>query len=154
MSNRTFWYAPDLGIEDEPLAVSLIKYRQHKNRVKISLLPPARGEEAATPNLVSSITDDGKQLPIIDLDFNHSHVESSSDGHSHLYLNVPISKARWTCLMWGLYLSKQIELGFFVWSLRRGGNFVRIPGTKKQEGTESTYSRYGWFFKLKKKNDG
>lgn len=154
MTARTYWYAHDLGIADEPLALSLIKYRQHENRVLTSLATKTQGGDYGFPNLVSSITTDGRQMPIIDLDFDHAHVESSSDGHAHLYLNVPISRWRWTALMIGLYLSKQVELGYFVWSIRRGGNFVRLPGTQKQEGTESTYSQYGWFRKLKKNSRG
>lgn len=150
MTARTYWYAPDLGIENEPLAMSLLKYRQEKNRTLTSLTPELQGGSYGFPNLVSSITTDGKQMPIIDLDFDHAHVESTSEGHAHLYLNVPISRWRWTALMVGLYLSKQVELGYFVWSIRRGGNFVRVDSVKKAGHRETDKPNYGWFFKLKK----
>lgn len=154
MTKRTYWYAEYLGIEDEPLALSLLKYRQKKNRRRVLWFdtPPwAESTFDPRPNLISSMTDDGRQMPIIDLDFDHAVVKSTSNGHAHLYLNVPISKFRWFCLMTGLYLGKQIEMGFYVWSLRRGGNFVRIPEVSKKTEQEFTKPTYGWFFKLRDK---
>lgn len=148
LSKRTFWLARDFNIADEPLALSLLKYHQAKNRKRVRF--PGVGS-SVVPNLISSITQDGKQLPIIDLDFAHHHVESSTDGHTHLYLDVPISKLRWTILMFALYQAHVIELGFLVWSLRRGGNFMRLPGVQKKGGAESTKPTYGWFFKLRRR---
>lgn len=133
MSKRTIWFAPKLGIEDEPLIVSLIKYKRSEDRWPSSV--PEHG------NLVSSITDDGRQMPILDLDFDHAHVESTSTGHAHLYLNVPIPNWRWRALMLGLFLGKQIELGFFVWSIRRGGNFVRAGETPSVRGQHQVHLR-------------
>lgn len=138
---RTTWRAEDLGIEPEPLMVSLIKYRQKKNRVQTD----------DNPNLVSSLTTKGKQMPIIDLDFPHHIVKSTTDGHHHLYIDVPMSKWRWLVLMFGLYVSGVVELGYFVWSLRRGANFVRIDGVRKQGERETAKPTHGWFFRLKEK---
>lgn len=138
MSKRTFWRANDLSIADEPLALSLLKYRLHKDR-----------QLDNTGNLVSSRTEDGRQMPIIDLDFPHKIIPSTHDGHSHLYLDVPISKFRWFVLMTALYYAGVIEMGFYVWSIRRGGNFVRSPYLSKRAGAESTYPSYGWFFRRK-----
>lgn len=138
MSKRTFWKANDLSIADEPLALSLLKYNLKKDR-----------QEDPMGNLVSSRTDDGKQMPILDLDFPHKIIPSTHDGHSHLYLDVPISRLRWTVLMCALYYAGVIEMGFFVWSIRRGGNFVRSPYIPKRSGSESVYPTYGWFFKRK-----
>lgn len=141
---RTYWQAPDLGIRDEPLLLSLLRYRRSADRWKV-------GESKA--NLISSISRDGKQRPILDLDFSHAVVESSTAGHHHLFIDVPMSRLQWTVLMLALYYAGVVELGFVVWSLRRGGNFVRLPGAKKQPGTESTYSRYGWLFKRRQHDD-
>lgn len=143
-AGRTYWLAPDLGIRDEPLLLSLLRYRRSTDRWRTS------PEDA---NLVSSITPDGKQLPILDLDFAHVVRESSTSGHHHLYIDVPMSKLQWTILMLALYHAGVVELGFVVWSLRRGGNFVRKPGLKKQSGSESTYSEYGWLFKRRNHDD-
>ena len=145
---RTHWYSWDLGIHDEPLFLSLLKYRQAKNRRQVLSF---QGKFVGTaPNLISSKTTDGRHMPIIDLDFPHSYVPSSQEGHGHLYLDVPISRWRYVVLMTGLFVGKQIELGYYVWSLRRGGNFVRTAKTQKTEA-ESGYYTYGWFRKLKAK---
>jgi len=138
MGTRTFWLAPDLGIKNEPLLVSLLTYRQKKNRRQVSV------REA---NLVSSKTTDGKQKPIIDLDFEFEIKPSSTPGHYHLYLNHEISNTRFVVLMAALWFSGVVEMGYAVWSIRRLGNFVRPPGVMKQPGEETTKPAYGWLFK-------
>lgn len=84
MSKRTHWFSKDLGIKDEPLAKSLLEYRQSENRTRVI------GEVSSDKkvNLVSSITDDGKQMPILDMDFPHKIIRSTTIGHSHLYIDV------------------------------------------------------------------
>lgn len=143
-SERTNWYAPDLGIRNEPLILSLLRYRRSKDR----WVAPV--EES---NLISSITADGKQLPILDLDFAHAVVESSTSGHHHLYLDIKMAKWKWALLMLALWNAGVVELGYVVWSLRRGGNFVRRPGVQKRPGAETTYPDYGWLFKKRGPND-
>lgn len=144
MPERTRWYAADLTMTDEPLLLSLVKYRLHKDR---ALLPPfPEYEEKA--NLISSYTQDDRQMPILDLDFDHLMVDSSTDGHHHLYINVPMSRMKWRILMLVLWWTGVIEMGNAVWSLRRGANFVRPPGVVKT-GPEAVKPTYGWIFKLK-----
>jgi hypothetical protein len=105
-------------------------------------------EDYENPNGVSSKTTDGKHLPIIDLDFDHAYVKSTTGDHGHLFLNTPISTFRWVVLMLALRLAGVIEQGYFLWSLRRGHNQVRLPGIEKTEEEEGTYT-HGWFFKKK-----
>lgn len=77
-------------------------------------------------NLILSKDRDTKQhLPIIDLDYSHRYIPSSTPGHGHLYLNRPISRWRWYALMIGLRIGRVIEPGNFWWSLRRGENCTR-----------------------------
>jgi hypothetical protein len=142
-ATRTYWKAWSLGIANEPLLFSLVKYRRAQDRVQVD--KPWEG------NLVSSITTDGKQMPILDLDFPHRVGPSTNPGHSHLYLDVEMSNWQWFWFMFGLWQGGVIELGFFVWSIRRGGNFVRIPGTQKKGLDETTYPEYGWLFKRRNK---
>ena len=138
MTKRTHWRSWDLGIKDEPLIKSLWQYRQRENRV-----------QSDDANLGSSITDDGRHMPILDLDFPHHIVPSTTPGHSHLYFDQPIGKIQWLVLMTALRFAGLIETGFFVWSIRRGGNFVRIPGLPKDPSV-SVKPTYGWFRKLKR----
>lgn len=139
---RTYWRAPDLGIKNEPLIVSLLTYRQKKNRRQV----PATSPYA---NLLSSKTTTGKQKPIIDLDFEFEIKPSSTPGHYHLYLNHEISNFRFLVLMAALWFAGVVEMGYAVWSIRRMGNFVRPPGVMKQPGEETTKPAYGWLFKYK-----
>lgn len=123
MSERTYWRGSKLNfIADEPLVVSLLKYRQHKDRARTT-------KENA--NLVSSRTEAGTQKMILDLDFDHEYVKSTKPGHGHLYLNVELPYWRWAVCMIGLRIGGVIELGNLAWSLRRGANFVRPEGVNK-----------------------
>lgn len=115
---------------------SLVAYRGSKDRV----------EDYVRPNGVSSKTIDGKQMPIIDLDFDHYYERSTTSGHGHLFLNRPISNFRWIVLMFALRIANVIEPGYFLWSLRRGHNQLRYPGGKKTKSEEGTYT-HGWLFK-------
>lgn len=140
---RKTWRAPDLGIVDEPMLLSFLKYRAKDDR---------EPSDMENHNLVSSHVRDTKQhAPIIDLDFPHVYVSSTKEGHGHLYLNVPISKWRWRALMLGLYLGGVIEKGYFLWSLRRGANFVRRPGVEKTTDEENVIYTHGLLFKLRKR---
>ena len=148
MTRRTLWFARDLTIKDEPLAKSLIEYRLHHDRQEVGNRDPLTTQLG--PNLISSRTDDGRQMPILDLDFPHHVEESTTEGHTHLYIDVPMSTFRWAVLMWALKFAGVIELGHFVWSIRRRGNFVRLPGIAKTEA-EDVKPTYGWFFKMRRK---
>lgn len=117
---------------------SLIKYRAKANRTLTTDMDEADVSGSLLPN--------GKHAVILDLDFDHAYVPSTGSGHAHLYLNRPISKFRWFVLMCALRLANVIEPGYFMWSLRRGQNFARLPGVVKQ-GNEKGYYSYGWFFK-------
>lgn len=143
---RTLWFAPALTIKDEPLAKSLWEYKIEEDRWPTTGLE--LNDEGQEPNLVSSLTPDGTQMPILDLDFPHHFEKSSTDGHTHLYIDIPMSKWRWFLLMSALKYAGVIELGHYVWSIRRGANFVRLPGAEKTEA-ESVKPTYGWFWKLK-----
>ena len=149
MSKRTLWYAHSLAIEDEPLMKTLLRYRQSRNRVRTSLIHDEQSGQYGYANLVASITTDGKQMPILDLDFPHHFEPSTTPGHSHLFLDVSMSKWRWFLLMSALAYAGVIEKPFYAWSLRRGGNFVRVPGTTKVTEEETRHSNYGWFRRLK-----
>lgn len=149
MTRRTYWYAPSLDIEDEPLALTLWRYRQKKNRRLTSLRPSTQGGVYGFPNLISSRTTDGRHMPILDLDFPHHFEPSTTPGHTHFYIDTPLSKTKWAVLMLVLGWCGIVEAPFVAWSLRRGGNFVRIPGTSKVTEGETRHSNYGWFRRLK-----
>lgn len=153
---RMTWWAYRLDYVEKgvPLWKALLRYKASEDREEAWATWHTRDEPYPEyHSLVSSNVqdrvhpnDDGfykwkntrKHMPIIDLDVPHEYVQTSYDAekgiqHAHLYLNTPISRWRWWALMVGLYVSGNIEKGFFWWSLRRGGNFVRPKGVKKPE---------------------
>ncbi len=124
---RRLWHGYRLGyVADEPLWVSLIKYRAAKDRLALSR------EAAWGANLISSHVEGSRlHAPIIDLDFAHRYVPSTSTDHAHLYLDVPIPRWRMVALLVALRVARVTEVGFTAWSLRRGGTFVRPEGVSK-----------------------
>lgn len=141
MIRRVHWWSDLTPGPDEPLALSLIKYRMKEDRVRV---PPD-----GCANLVSSHIEGSKlHAPVLDLDSPHVLVKSTTDGHSHLYIDVPMSRFRMLVLLAALRFAGVIEMGNFWWSLRRGATFVRLPGTTKPPSENLTYS-YGMFFKLR-----
>lgn len=124
------------------MLVSMLKYRQYEDR------QPSETDA----NVVSSHIEASKvHAPIIDLDFPHRYIPSTTPGHAHLYLDVPISRWRLVILLWGLYVGGVIEKGYFLWSLRRGGTFVRRPGVPKTAEEAAVSYSYGFLFKTRSK---
>ncbi len=138
---RKTWHVEHLDIVDEPMILSLLKYRQYEDR------QPSDHDA----NVVSSHLPTGKHAPILDLDFAHVYVPSTTPGHGHLYINRPTSRWRMIVMLWGLKVAGVIEPGFFWWSLRRGGTFVRRPNVRKTKDEASVSYSYGMFFKLREK---
>ena len=145
LEDRELWRIHDFEFVDEPLLYSLIKYNSKENRTRVE-----NPEEA---DVSGSLLPSGKHKTIIDLDFNHRYVKSTTGEHAHLYLNIPISKFRWFVLQCALRYARVVEPGFFLWSIRRGQNFARLPGVEKQ-GNEKGYYSYGWLFKKRPSKKG
>ena len=124
MLRRRYWKGYRLGyVADEPLWVSLVKYRASKDR---------EPSDPAQANLVSSHLEGSRlHAPIIDIDFPHRYVPSTTSEHAHLYLDVAIPRWRLMVLLAGLRIGLVTEVGFTWWSLRRGGTFVRPAGVRK-----------------------
>jgi hypothetical protein len=85
-----------------------------------------------THNLVSSLTEDGRHMPAIDLDIPHSYLPSSTPGHGHLFIDMPMSWEQYELLLTVLHSVGIIEDGFFRLSLQRKASFLRKPGTYKE----------------------
>jgi hypothetical protein len=139
-TDRILWVSDLTPGPDEPLFLSLVKYRMGEDRI-----PWPDSEQA---NLTSSYLRGSKlHAPILDLDGEHMYVESTTEGHGHLYL-PPMRRWKMYLILFALYVGGVIEMGNFWWSVRRGGTFVRRPGFPKPESENLRYS-YGMFFKLK-----
>lgn len=144
LGERKLWKIHDFKFVDESIVKSLITYDASANRTLT--------DNIAEADVSGSLLDDGRHAAILDLDFDHTYVPSTESNHAHLYLNLPISKFRWFVLMCALRYAKVVEQGFFMWSLRRGQNFARLPWVKKSSEEKGHYS-YGWFFRLRPRKD-
>lgn len=69
----------------------------------------------------------GQHAPLIDLDFQAHLYPSRTPGHSHLWLDRPISWRKYKRLLRALYRAGVIERGFYVMSVKRGASFLRVP---------------------------
>jgi hypothetical protein len=95
-------------------------------------------EEVPTANVdnatvVSSILK-GTQLhaPVLDLDVPVTLVPSSTPGHSHLYIDVPMSRKDMERILRALAKAGVVEPAYYEMSKRRGYTCVRLPWIKKE----------------------
>lgn len=91
-------------------------------------LDPCEREDA---NLVSSLCEDGQHRPIIDLDIGATLVPSSTPGHGHLYIDVPMSFDTMIALIDALASAGVVERGWSRAVRNRGMTLVRPPWVKK-----------------------
>ena len=84
-----------------------------------------------TATLATSLLPDGRHAPVLDLDIPHRLVSSSTPGHSHLFLDVPMSWRSYKKLLKALAKAGIIEPGYRDASLRRGHTAVQMPWVKK-----------------------
>lgn len=114
---RTYWKI-DLGSSDAPDETG------------------RRTSEEADANCVSSLLVDGRNAPLLDLDIPHRYVPSSTEGHGHLYLDVPLDRDRWELLMTTLGAVGILEPGYVTAAIKRGHSELRLPHVKKNPRTE------------------
>ncbi len=89
---------------------------------------PSTKEEA---NLISSETDAGCHLPVLDIDYSAELIPSTTPGHFHLYLNKPVSWEKYENVLKALSEAGLIEEGFYRNSVKRQATYVRPVGIKK-----------------------
>ena len=98
-------------------------------------------------HLVSSeVIGSDLHMPVLDIDVPHRYVPSATEGHAHLYIDVPVSWRRYKKLLKTLAIAGVIELGYARASIARGATFVRTPWAPKGQGPalDHTYVIDGW----------
>ena len=73
-----------------------------------------------------------KHAPVFDLDIPHTLVPSSTEGHSHLYLDVPMPWWKYRVLLRVLAWTGIVQKGYVGASIARGHTDVRLPWVKKR----------------------
>lgn len=94
-----------------------------------------------TATLVSSQTENGLHMPVIDIDRECMLVPSSKPGHFHLYINVAMTKDEYMELLEVMTKVGIVQRGFWLYARKRGAGFVRYPGvTKENEAQRIGYT--------------
>jgi hypothetical protein len=88
---------------------------------------------AIRANLVTSTMrhDRKRHAPVLDIDVPHLVVDSSTPGHSHIYIDVPMSWWRYRMLLRQMWKCGIIEEGYYKASVRRKHTSVRLPWVDK-----------------------
>jgi len=81
--------------------------------------------------VVSSEIGGGMHSPVLDIDVSAYLVPSSTPGHSHLYIDYPMSWRQYKRLLKALAKSGLVEPGYVKASIRRKHTAVRVPWLKK-----------------------
>jgi hypothetical protein len=70
---------------------------------------------------------------LLDLDVPAWLIPSSTEGHSHLYIDVKCGRSAYFRLLDALAECNVIERGYADVSKRKGGTFLRLPWVKKEK---------------------
>ena len=105
-----------------------------------------KGKDSPAPlgdsNIICSdmVDQDGLHMPVIDLDVPAYLLPSSTKGHSHLYIDVPVSADKYMDLLFLLADMGIVERGYANVSERKGYSSVRLPWVKKVDPPETISS--------------
>jgi hypothetical protein len=72
-----------------------------------------------------------KHAPVLDIDVPSEWVPSSTPGHAHLYIDVPMTWWRYKRLLKAMAKAGIIEDSYVKVSIARGHTDVRVPWLKK-----------------------
>ena len=82
-------------------------------------------------DIVSSLMPDGMHAPCIDIDVPVTVAPSSTPGHGHLYIDVPMTWADYERLLTVMAEVGIVEEGYLRASLTRKATHLRLPWVKK-----------------------
>lgn len=82
-------------------------------------------------NVVGSLCQDGMHRPVIDVDHDCQLVPSSTPGHFHLYLDVPMTWEKYEKLLGALVDAGVVSHFYAKAASVRQQSFVRVPWVKK-----------------------
>ncbi len=108
------------------------------------MVDTATAVDAADANLISSHTGwkgGNQHLPCLDIDLPCQLLESSP-GKFHLYIDQPMSWAKYRMLLTVLADVGIIEEGYAGACIAKGATFLRKPGTFKDAAVNRNYSTF------------
>lgn len=114
---RTYWWS-DPEVMD----------KSESDEGTTPFVPP----EGRTPNLVSSLLENGSHSPAIDIDFPVRLEPSSTPGHFHLFLDgVEMDWATYKSLLIALAEAGIVGQGYVHHSIERRQTLCRLPWSRK-----------------------
>jgi len=120
-AGRGYWRCPELDKRGDSAAPENIPDTEQRD--------PAMKDEA---NLVSSLCFDGQHRPVLDFDIPARYVPSTTPGHGHLYIDVPMSWEKYEAVLIALRDAGVLETGYVGAACRRKATFVRPEWVKKE----------------------
>jgi hypothetical protein len=75
--------------------------------------------------------------PVIDLDVPAMLIKSTTEGHSHLYINVAVPWTRYVRLLEALVWAGIVEPGYVNAAIARGYSAARLPWIRKNKENET-----------------
>lgn len=116
---------------DSPSAMPHITYRVERdadgNEERVSA--PLVDSDVISSELTGFVP--GTHAPCIDIDVPIRVVESSTPGHSHLYIDVAMTWVKYEALLQALVDAGLVEIGYLKVSRFRGGTHLRLPWVRK-----------------------
>lgn len=98
-------------------------------------------DERFRADLVTSELTDGRHAPALDLDVPAYLVPSRTEGHHHLYIEVPCSWKQYRKLLKALRDCGIIEPGYYRASVKAGRTHLRKPGRWDGSGDDDRLGR-------------
>lgn len=80
----------------------------------------------------SKIVNHDLHTVMLDLDVPARLVPSTTPGHSHLYIDVPMPWHKYQALLGALSMAGIIEPGYYAVSVRKRASMLRLPWIKKE----------------------
>lgn len=124
-----------------PLKRGIVPSKYNHVFYRVKLMRDDYGEYTTRPEcaahdatIVSSEIDDkrGYHTPMLDIDIPARLVESSTPGHSHLYIDHEMTWMKYRFLLWALMKVGIIERGYYKMSVKRKATHLRPPWTEKE----------------------
>ena len=91
-------------------------------------------------NLVGSLCDNGMHMPVLDFDLPARLVPSSTEGHSHLYIDVPMTWDQYRVILEALRDAGVIQDGYANASIMREASMCRPEWVKKPNVGKGGYA--------------
>lgn len=122
---------PDWVRDNQAYCINLTKVDDSSEGVQVDKPRPAN--VGGTANVLSSRTASSPSVhyPMIDLDVSHALIPSSTPGHAHLYINVPLASSEYRNVLVALRAAGIIQQGILDQFDTHGATFLRLPDVKK-----------------------